>query len=281
MMRILFKFFAISSFLFLLTSCSKDLALDGVPAYLRIDSVTVTGANRLGIISQDIFGVQIDVGAESRGIWQIKSLIPVLQEGDKNLIIYPFIKVNNLSNNFIQYPFLKSNLTLHNFKSTRVDTIVPSFSYYDDTRVVLIEEFENNSNFSNATVSATAKNGLGSLKIEANNQSTADSSITAVHVSQLVLNPGKEIYLEFDYYMPSGALMPSISFTDANGNIKNLFADNFLKSNKDKGWTHVYWRFSSLVGYANVSKGYVTFSLLKNDVPNGEVYIDNLKLLER
>jgi len=74
-------------------------------------------------------------------------------------------------------------------------------------------------------------------------------------------------------------LMPSISFTDANGNVRNLFADNFLKSNKE--WTHVYWRFSSLVGYANVSKGYVSFSLLKNDVPNAEVYIDNLKLLER
>lgn len=273
------KFFMLILCLFLLMSCSKDLALNGVPAYLRIDSVQVSGASRFGIIANDIFGVQIDVGAESRGIWEIKSLIPILQEGDKNLVIAPFVKVNNLSNNFIQYPFLKTSFTLHSFKSTRVDTIIPSFSYYDDTRVVLIEEFENNSNFSNATVSSLAKNGQGSLKIIANNQSTVDSSITSVHVSELSLNPGKEIYLEFDYYMPSGALMPSISFADANGNIKNLFADNFLKSNK--GWTHVYWRFSSLVGYANVSKGYVTFSLLKNDVPNGEVYIDNLKLLER
>ncbi len=279
MIRIYFKFFVILFLIFLYSSCSKDLALNGIPAYLRIDSVQVIGDARFGVISRDIFGVQIDVGSESRGIWQLNSLIPILQEGDKNLIISPFVKVNNLSNNFIQYPFLRTNLTLHNFKPTRVDTIVPSFSYFDDTRVVLIEEFENNSNFSNATVSSIAKNGQGSLKIIANNQSTSDSSITSVHVTQLVLNPGKEIYLEFDYYMPSGALMPSISFTDANGNVKNLFADNFLK--KNNGWQHVYWRFSSLVGFANVSKGYVSFSLLKDDVPNGEVYIDNLKLLER
>ena len=263
----------------LLSSCSKDLAQNGIPAYLRIDSVQVTGDTRFGVISKDIFGVQLDVGADSRGIWQLKSLIPILNEGDKNLVMYPFVKVNNLSNNFIQYPFLTYDARLHNFSPKRVDTVVPKFTYQTDTRVVLIEEFENNSNFSNATVSSLAKNGLGSLKIVANRQITLDSSTVSVHVSELALNPGKEIYLEFDYYMPSGALMPSISFTDANGNVRNLFADNFLKSNKE--WTHVYWRFSSLVGYANVSKGYVSFSLLKNDVPNAEVYIDNLKLLER
>jgi hypothetical protein len=263
----------------LLSSCSKDLAQNGIPAYLRIDSVQVTGDTRFGVISNDVFGVQIDVGADSRGIWQLKSLIPVLNEGDKNLVMYPYVKVNNLSNNFIQYPFLTYDARLHNFSAKRVDTVVPKFTYQTDTRVVLIEEFENNSNFSNGTVSVISKNGLGSLKIVANRQITADSSTVSVHVSELALNPGKEIYLEFDYYMPSGALMPSISFTDANGSVRNLFADNFLKSNS--GWQHVYWRFSSLVGYANVSKGYVSFSLLKNDVPNGEVYIDNLKLLER
>ncbi len=265
--------------LYLLQSCSKDLAQNGIPSYLRIDSVQVIGESKFGVISKDIFGVQIDVGSESRGIWQLQSLIPVLQEGDKNLVIYPFVKVNNLSNNFIQYPFLRYDARLHNFSPKRVDTVVPKFYYQSDTRVVLIEEFENNSNFSNGTVSAIAKNGLGSLKIVANRQITADSSTISVHVSELLLNPGKEIYLEFDYYMPSGALMPSISFTDANGTVKNLFSDNFLK--KNSGWQHVYWRFSSLVGYANVTKGYVSFSLLKNDVPDGEVYIDNLKLLER
>jgi hypothetical protein len=95
----------------------------------------------------------------------------------------------------------------------------------------------------------------------------------------VICKPGSEIWLEFDYKMAKGALIPALSYSDANGKQIDLYAQNFLKPNAN--FTRVYWKFSELVGVANVTNLRLNFILLaEQGQKEATTLIDNVRLLQ-
>ena len=139
----------ISTFL----GCSKTS--DEVPSYIRV-SKTSASSSSLGSMNSNIYALDISVENDARGTWEIPFLMPILKEGNKDLIIKPVIKQNNLSTLFEAYPLYKSKiLNLNLIRGVEIDTAL-NFEYQDSVKIVLDEDMEIKNNFSSSSISSTA-----------------------------------------------------------------------------------------------------------------------------
>lgn len=259
-------------------SCTKDMPNDGIPAYLNVNSSKLV-SNIFGEPNSDIYGLSVSVENDNRGILQMPFKVPVLNSGIKSTIFIPYVKKNNLSNNIVKYSMYKPISLDLNYVPKEITDTTLIFQYEDNVKALLVENFEIALNFSSATSSTFAKNGNGSMKIEAITN-TKDSILGAYYYKKITFDPYKETYLEFDYFMSSGAFTPSLSYEDANLKPIKLFGGNRLTPNNK--WTHVYWHLSPLVGLAEVNELTLVFFLTPEiDKEKAEVFIDNIRILEK
>ena len=86
--------------LLVMTGCNKFKGDQEVPAYIRIDSITVSqaSANAFGFTpSHNITEAWITVNGRSLGGYQFPAIIPVLERGEQKVLIQAGILANNLS----------------------------------------------------------------------------------------------------------------------------------------------------------------------------------------
>lgn len=259
------------------SSCRK--ASSEIPAFIQCDSALVAPSN-FGVANSGIYGLYITVGNDVRGTWQFPFKMPILSEGVNSLLVTPVVRYNNLSSLFIKYEFFKSKIIpLSLVKGQTVDTNF-TFEYETAVSMPMNEDMELGINFSNATASSNARNGLQCMKMIANS-TTVDSSATAFYSKQVSFDIQKKYVMEFDYYMPSGILAPTIAYTDSKGNTQIAFGDNYLTKNSN--WTHVYYDLNPILLTIGNSGLYTPVFILTSPagVSNSEVYLDNIRILEK
>jgi len=264
----------------MISSCSKSLPNDGIPAYLYIaDSVQTKGTPAFGEQTNRIFDVRVSVGNEDRGIWEIPSLIPILQSGEKDVVIKPYILRNNNTSLHVEYPMLNSIILKNNFVAKKVDTLKLTFEYDTNVVIKLLQTFDNTTNFSNSSLSLTEKrSGLASMHIQVDS-STTDTTTIAQHNAALSLNFGAQIYMEFDFKMTNGTFIPTVAY-DNNGSISYVYGTTRLVNSSE--WKHVYWYLSPQTDYANKGSYYIAFILTPEvGKSKADLYIDNLKVLQK
>ena len=257
--------------------CRK--ASEGIPAYLKCDSARVISTLTAETNSQ-IYGLQVSLGTDNRGTWQMPFKMPILYEGSRDVLVSPVVKVNNLSTLFISYPFYKiKNINLNFVKDVVVDTIL-TFEYVDSVRLLMSENFETNTNFNTpAERSSDARNGNYSLKLAADFTSK-DSSATSFYYKPINIELYKTVYMEFDYKMPEGILAPVLAYTDINGNIQISLGQSYLTAST--GWTHVYWDLTTQASRSFDGKLTPVFILTpaKGGI-NSVAFIDNIKIIQK
>ncbi len=270
------RFISILVLVSLFLGCSKTT--DEIPSYLKVSKTSVSSTN-LGPMNSNIYALDISVENDVRGTWEIPFLMPILKEGNKNLIIKPVVKQNNLTTLFEAYPLLKSKiLNLNLVRGIEIDTAI-NFEYEDSVKIVLDEDLEIKNNFSSSTLSSTAANGKFSLNLKAD-FTTTDSSAAAFYNKPLALSQTKLVYLEFDYYMTEGAFTPVLTYEDANGKRITIFSQNYLLPNKK--WTHVYWNLTQSIREYGQSQYTPAFILtVRKDKSTADLLIDNIKILEK
>lgn len=129
------------------SSCKNFEGSQTVPAYLRIDTVMVNcdyytyGAN-----THSFTDVWVLVDGDPLGAFELPAMVPVLQEGEHDVAIYPGIKVNGIAQTRADYPFMAPmEYSALKLVPDSVITLRPVFNYWpdgDNLHVRWMEDFD-------------------------------------------------------------------------------------------------------------------------------------------
>jgi hypothetical protein len=255
-------------------SCSK--ASSEYPAYLKCDSA-ILKPNIYGEPNSNIFGLQVSIGTDNRGTWQMPFRMPILKEGVHSVFISPIIKFNDLTTLFGTYPFYKSKLVdLNLIKNKTIDTIF-TFEYIDSLRIIMNEPMDLKTNFNTSELNSFARNGANSMMLKAD-PTTIDSSATAFYYKPINFKPTETHYMELDYFMASGVLGVGIAYTDNLGQTKIAILGNRLVPHNQ--WRHVYIDLNPVLAKNTTTQFAPVFILIpENGASNAKAFIDNIKIL--
>jgi len=146
-------------------SCNTFNAEEVVPAFITIDTAFVaTKVDDEGSAAQHITNVWVFNNVEPLGNYQLPVKIPVLDEGNTNIILQAGVKLNNRSDNRAIYEIMGNDTFNVNLKAGEVVNYEPTFKYKQSAYFDLIDDFELTNNFvntnSNALAQATSNENL-------------------------------------------------------------------------------------------------------------------------
>lgn len=115
------------------------------PAYLRLDSVLLAPGLSQGSAVHEISAINVYVGGEFIGLFEIPCTIPVLQEGSRSVILIPSVRLNGSRNQFSVLRTMKSFDTSLNFTPGSITQAgTPVFRFKTNTEFTWVEDFEDN-----------------------------------------------------------------------------------------------------------------------------------------
>lgn len=294
----------------LLFSCKKFKGSQEVPAYLRIEpwsfttNYDVEGAPTNGIIDAWLY-----INGSFQGCYELRGhddgvyvQIPVLEEGEKTLQLYPGIKMNSISSTRVQYPFYKPYKIQHTFVKGETATISPSTRYYsvDSTGMVFrIEDFEyyntielhrydttyaelyqiSHRSDTNAWINPYDL-ADSNFHYKSGHVHLADSTLrfflVSPHLTDLPSNGRSSVFLEIDYKCGEDFLVGLLVRSPQDGVIDKQLV--YLRATNV--WKKAYINFTPTI-IENYNALYFQY-YLKGTVGQGETadfYFDNIKLI--
>jgi hypothetical protein len=255
--------------LFILSSC-KPMPNDGIPFYLRIDSVKVAGS-----ATHHISDVWVEANAANLGAYELPCNFPVLQEGDVGFVINAGIEESGQSGVRVTYPFYSPDtFTLHAARGEKYER-APMFRYKPAVTFVKPEDFEASNSFnSNMGVvsDSNVRYGLRCGVISA----TTDSSKETAQLDKYDLPEGKEIWLELDYKNE----VPFYIGIYGNYGSGSVIRVPVLFVTAKPSWNKIYVKLSSTVGGIAAATYNIYFEALRPyGLGGGSVYIDNVRMV--
>ena len=116
-----------------------------IPAYIYVENVDfiITDPTLQGSSSSKITDVWVTVNGKNIGAYQLPALLPVIAEGNTELIFEAGIKLNGLSQQRPKYPLYTIHKEVINLRKGEIDTVFPVFKYQEIVKFPIIEDFEN------------------------------------------------------------------------------------------------------------------------------------------
>jgi hypothetical protein len=105
------------------------------PAFIYIDQFSFSTAPGEGTENQKFTEIWAYANDQVIGVYDLPALIPAMHEGNTNLSFFAGIKNFGLSDSRIIYPFVQGFRLTKNLKPLGIDTIRPTFSYFDDLSI--------------------------------------------------------------------------------------------------------------------------------------------------
>ncbi|UKN02060.1 hypothetical protein K6119_00840 [Paracrocinitomix mangrovi] len=284
------KIYLFSLTILLLTSCKKE---DNTPSWLIVNDFTLTtdegtqGANTHAITDAWIY-----LDNEALGVWSLPAKIPVLDEGEHTLLVYPGIKMNGISATRTRYPFYnKFETTVNLVKDTEV-SVTPTTTYKSNLQFQFIEDFEQvGVQFDKDAVSDTNivivtssqqpdivkyGNGCGAIYL-----SETDSVFKAQTNTNLNLPVGEDVYVEIDY-MNTNSIALNVIAENSTGIAEHppVFIINPQDESEMK-WKKIYINLIDDVSYEINATSFELYliSILDKDITSGVIYLDNIKVI--
>jgi hypothetical protein len=272
---------SIASFLLLISSCK--MPNDGIPLYMRMDSVQVNTSSGQGSNSHNITDVWVEANADNVGAFGVPCNIPVLQENDVRFVVSAGVKESGQSGVRVIYPFY----TTDTFSIVGVRgehySHKPVFTYVTGTQFAFTENFDLTNGFEPLNTSITLASspdvdpvygGSRCLKLTV---SAADSNEMATTIDTFDLPEGLEIWLEVDY---KSEVPFYIGFNGYFKGSNTAYPVPVLFVNAQPKWNKVYVKLSSLMGNLRADTYKIYFEALRPyGTSGGNVYIDNVKLV--
>lgn len=270
----------------ILNSCNPD---EPDPAFIYIEDFQFNTAPGEGTSSQKITEMWLYINDQVVGVTDLPARIPVLETGNVNVGIFPGIKNNGLSSMRIKYPFFSGYTYSTNLKPLQTDTVVPSFSYFDD--LLIVEKDYDGS--SPSMVSFSSNQGQLLISDDSNVAFEgercghyileAGNSLLAFKDDQnLEFNSGEVVFLELNYSSNnqfSTGLIAREGTTDRKNMavIINPTTDGSLAP----VWNKIYIDLGLIISQnSNASYFEIYFEATPDN--SGEpihIYLDNLKLV--
>lgn len=273
-------------------SCQSDIT----PSWLEVNEVEfTTNFTSEGVNSHAITDAWVYLDNQSLGVWEIPFRMPILEEGEHKITIFPGIKKNGFASTKTDYPFYTNYSETINLKKENTTTIVPKFEYSEVSSITFKEDFEDTGSQLNPEANSDStkikiinkvdfpeivKYGNSCAKITLNNNDSVIKVTTDLNFD-IVQN---EYYLELDY-LSNNIFAIGIISTDGITPIDQLPEFGVYASDDseyaNKTWKKMYFDIASDI---NLNKNASTFdfyiySNLDSDSNEGVIYLDNIKLV--
>ncbi len=303
--------FSILIIVSLLSSCQKFKGDQTIPAYIRIDSISIqTNYETEGAPTDNITDAWVYINNESIGAYELPAVFPVLAKGLTEVRIDPGIKLNGIAALRTPYPFYEPivqdvELVEGEEVNLNTDTLfmgndyIPYTTvtgYYDNLTFVWMEDFEDPS----LSLDSTSKSLIDIYRTEpANNPDAFLASYSKYsglmelteekYLIDVATNVGNDdgfvlpqvgefVFLEFDYknnnYFTTGFYAKQTS---------QIIQHPVLNMNPASEWKKIYVNLtpgvSSTTGAIDFN---IFFGALKEaGVSEPRIFIDNIKLIHR
>jgi hypothetical protein len=287
------KFLHISSVSFFLltlltqTSCEKFAGSQTIPAYIKIDSISLgTDYATQGTALNNIEDAWVYVDGTLIGTFQLPAKFPVLYQGVHELKVFAGVKKDGIATTRIAYPFYKGivkTISLTADSTLNMGTL--STTYLSTAKFLWREDFDDVALTLDTTAATTAKIQLTptddkTLTLEGNHSGivtldTIGATFEAVSHSAFAI-PNSAVFLEMNFNVNtplevgtqisiSGALnqVPIVYLNNTNGQWKKIYID----------------LTTTLNAYAGATSFKVYFHLKNMSGSHYRVLMDNIKLL--
>lgn len=125
--------------------CGCEGKEESIPAYLRIDSVSLLTSGIQGSNVHEISTLHVYANGTYLGQFEIPCSVPVLQEGPCEFIMIPAARLNGSRNQYAILRNLQSFDTFINLQPGKVALAGnPSFRFKSNTEFMWVEDFEDN-----------------------------------------------------------------------------------------------------------------------------------------
>ncbi|MGB0368618.1 MAG: hypothetical protein ACPGD8_04385 [Flavobacteriales bacterium] len=266
------------------SSCDLINPDEQIPAYLRIDSISLATSNGEGEAVHNIVDAWVFDNEQLVGIFELPAVVPILNQGDANIRIRGGIKLNGQVATRIPYLYTQDYQgTIQLFPDSQV-SVNPTLTYHSDVSFPWIEEFEgiglsieptdvNNGEIER--VQGTEAYHGESLKLTLEE----DELIAECRLSNAVALPGggNPVMLEFTY-RSNHTLVAGVFSRDESG----TFQVPIIVLNPSEDWNRIYLNLTDII---STNSGFIDhrpyFGFLRDEDHQGEAFaiIDNIRLL--
>lgn len=259
-----------------------------VPSYIYVDAFTITSTvETQGYPSEKITDAWVYANGIFVGAYEIPATIPILSEGETDIIVYAGIKENGISGVSMIYPFYNAYTTTRNLTPAATDTIHPTSTYKPSAGITfsLLERFESSNTFEGIeTEVALNTTSDPELVFEGNRSAIAtmlgEADTFRVIAGTTIPFPGadKQMFLELDY-------QSDISFNVwMKCNTFNLpVYDEILTVTGKDFWNKIYINLNpSLQFFAQYQPESVQLELraINPTVDSAVILLDNVKIIQ-
>ncbi|MCB9261419.1 MAG: hypothetical protein H6607_03515 [Flavobacteriales bacterium] len=282
------------------TSCNVVDREEQIPAYLFIDtfSLTTKTDNSQGSNAHDIVDAWVYANGQLIGTFEVPATIPILANDKRRITIFGGIKRNGRTDDRAIFPFYKAIQDSVDLKSGKIDSIHPQVVYFDSTKFRWIEDFEDRSislaksgiNVEKDSIQLTydpnevygygAKN-LVSGFVEFDKD---DQKFEAATISKFLIPAGKSTYLEINYKLEANMQVGLYAFDAAGNQIGSAINVLYLFNTKNADGVAV-WKKSYIHLDPDISQSQyknASFKVFLQSYGSGagsRIYFDNLKIL--
>lgn len=275
----------------LFLSACKDEP-ERIPAYIRIEPFTVNATG--GADWQKITDVWVYVNDQFLGGYSLPALVPVLDEGESNVLIFPGVKENGLLQTPGVYPFFEryeGKVTLQPGQTSSVqpttryspDAIFPwtvdRASFNDATIVFVDRDSDPATTFEFVTDGAFEGR---SVKLTVDTAHTVNE-IATEQVEDLPTSGARQVWLELNYRNDMPFELWLLGTPTGGG---NEISQPIYQFSASENWNKIYFNLTEYVVASQQDKYRLFFrAALRKDVAgkfeqlNGEVFLDNLRLI--
>ena len=263
-------------------SCNIINPEEKIPAYIKVDSVSVSTTTDQGTTSHNIKDVWAYMDGQLIGVFELPALFPVIgDQGKHSFLFAPGIYDNGIASTHIIYRLMKGASTeLDIINGAITNVTAPQITYFPGVSFDWLENFED------GTVSIVSDDSLDILTVDTLNAFEGKSA-------KLSLNATNN---SFKFRMFEGVQVPAASVTYAELNYKcdqpfflglagkktgGYTEVTVILINASENWNKIYVNIGDAVRVLNPSADYKVFcySTLGNGISSGTFYFDNFKLI--
>lgn len=258
-----------------IVSCQKE-DVDGIPAYIEINSISLTGAST----DPNITDAWVYVNDQLQGIYELPAKFPVLEKGIQILKVRAGIKANGIASNRMYYPFYTSDTSSVEFVENENMILTPTVSYLNNINILTEDygqgtglDFSKTQN-SDTTIIINTELGFGS--------GILDSSLVTFEIATNELKnlpqAGSPVFFELDYKSNTQFLIGVlIKFPHSEMPLPK----DLLWVNPKEDWNKIYVNLTSTISEGINATYFKVFIGMKRDteLDVNELCFDNLKVV--
>jgi hypothetical protein len=281
-----FIYFTFLLFLLVQTSCEKFTGSQTIPAYLKIDSISLqTNYPTQGTASHNITDAWVYIDGVFIGTFQLPARFPVLMTGKHTAQIFGGIKKDGIATTRIAYPFYSDVSVPVNLKEDSTQSLgTLKVSYSTKAKFMWKEDFDDVALSLDTTKVTMVKVGLTPIGSPLTFEGLHSGTVTldTAHpefecVSHpTFLLPGSAIFLEMNF--KSTITMEVGVFMTTSGTVYQSGILELLPT-PDK-WKKIYIDLSNtLYQNAGTSNFRVYFYAKNTSTATQQLFMDNIKLI--